>query len=91
MSILDTIHKVADGSSRMDLYSLWAFILPSKVRLVAVKKSFRLCRDPDDNKFLDCAIAGRARFIVSGDKDLLTLAKVMSVNIVTAKHFLNEF
>lgn len=29
--------------------------------------------DPDDNKFLECAVAGEADFIVSGDRHLLTL------------------
>ena len=42
-------------------------------------KSFRLCRDSEDDKFIDCAIAGKASFIVSGDQDLLVLGKVMNV------------
>ena len=31
-----------------------------------------ICRDPDDNKFLECAKDSHALYIVSGDKDLLT-------------------
>ena len=38
--------------------------------LVQVARKFDLCRDADDNKFLDAAHAGKADFIVSGDKDL---------------------
>ena len=30
-------------------------------------------RDPDDNMVLECAIEGKAQYIVSGDKDLLVL------------------
>lgn len=29
--------------------------------------------DPDDNKFVECALAGRATFVVSGDRHLLGL------------------
>lgn len=38
--------------------------------LVQVTRQFDLCRDADDNKFLNAAHAGKADFIVSGDKDL---------------------
>ena len=33
------------------------------------------CRDPDDNRVLECAVAGYARFIVTGDRDLLTMVR----------------
>ncbi len=45
------------------------------------------CRDPDDQKFLDCAAAGRADFIVTGDPDLLSLKRVGKRRIVTAREF----
>jgi putative PIN family toxin of toxin-antitoxin system len=34
-----------------------------------------VCRDPDDQKFIDLALARQARWLVSRDKALLTLAK----------------
>ncbi|MBI5529513.1 MAG: putative toxin-antitoxin system toxin component, PIN family [Deltaproteobacteria bacterium] len=43
------------------------------------------CRDPDDDKFLACAAAGRADFIVTGDDDLLVLKKHGRCRIVTVK------
>ena len=30
-------------------------------------------RDPDDNKFLEAALAGKADYVVTGDKDLRDL------------------
>ena len=33
----------------------------------------RVCRDPDDDVVLACAVSARADYIVSGDKDLLVL------------------
>ena len=52
-----------------------------------------VCRDPDDNKFIECAIDGRCLYIVSGDRDLLSLTKYNDVQIVTVAKFLadNEF
>ena len=37
---------------------------------------FNLLSDPDDNKFVDCAIAANADFIVTHDKDFETLKKL---------------
>jgi len=41
-----------------------------------------VCKDPDDDKFIACALAGSSDFIVSGDKDLCDIAKCKSVKIV---------
>jgi uncharacterized protein len=46
------------------------------------------CRDPFDLPFLQLAIAGRADFLVSGDKDLLVLASDFSVPIIAPADFL---
>jgi uncharacterized protein len=88
---LKTIKRISQKLDRTDLHRAWALTLPSRVKLVAIKKSFRLCRDPKDDMFIDCAIAGKARIIVSGDKDLLTLEQIMNVRIVGAQRFLREF
>jgi putative PIN family toxin of toxin-antitoxin system len=44
-------------------------------------------RDPKDDPFLACALASRADFIVTKDKDLLALAKPFGVEIVTPREF----
>jgi putative PIN family toxin of toxin-antitoxin system len=44
----------------------------------------RIVRDPDDDHVLACAAASQADFIVSGDKDLLTLKDFEQIPIVTA-------
>jgi uncharacterized protein len=45
-------------------------------------------RDADDNAVLECAIEGKAGFIVSGDKDLLELKNFRGIEIVRASDFL---
>jgi predicted nucleic acid-binding protein len=37
------------------------------------------CRDPHDLPFLRLAVAGKAKALVSGDRDLLTLAGARGV------------
>ena len=50
-----------------------------------------ICRDPDDNKFLECAKDSHALYIVSGDKDLLVIEQFGNVQIVTAKDFCEKY
>lgn len=44
-------------------------------------------RDPFDEMFLICAALGQADYLVSGDKDLLTLRQFQGTQIVTAAQF----
>jgi uncharacterized protein len=47
-------------------------------------------QDPDDDKFIDAALAAGAAIIVSGDRHLLDLGTVEGVEIVTARQFLDR-
>ena len=47
----------------------------------------RRSRDVKDDPFLACALASRAEFIVTKDKDLLALEKPFGVEIVTPRVF----
>ncbi|MBL8145551.1 MAG: putative toxin-antitoxin system toxin component, PIN family [Anaerolineae bacterium] len=44
--------------------------------------------DPDDLKFIECAVGGGARYIVSGDHPLLTLEHYHEIQIVTPSRYL---
>ncbi|MFH1241771.1 MAG: putative toxin-antitoxin system toxin component, PIN family [Pseudomonadota bacterium] len=46
--------------------------------------------DPDDNKFIECAVALKADFIVSGDKALTSIKNYMGIKIVTPKEFVSS-
>ena len=47
-------------------------------------KTFTVIKeDPEDDKFLECAVAGKADFIVSGDKHLLKLKEFHGIKIIT--------
>ena len=48
----------------------------------------RICRDPDDDQLIACAVIGRADVIVSGDDDLLALKRVGDILVLSATQFL---
>ena len=49
-----------------------------------------VCRDPEDDPFLSCAVAASADCIISGDKDLLSLGSFRNIPIVTVAAFLRN-
>jgi putative PIN family toxin of toxin-antitoxin system len=79
------LQKFYDKDTRLRFVALIAQLaemqnLPNEIPAIS--------RDPDDDKFIACAIAGRADFLVSGDQDLLTLEQVGDVRIITARELL---
>jgi uncharacterized protein len=44
--------------------------------------------DPSDNRILECAVAARSNYIVSGDNHLVKLARFEQIEIVTPADFL---
>ena len=46
--------------------------------------------DPDDNKFIECAVELGAQCIISGDKHLLRLKKYFEIEILKPKDFLDK-
>ncbi len=46
--------------------------------------------DPDDNAFLEIAVAGNAKYVVSGDEHLLAQRRFREIEIVTPSEFLTE-
>lgn len=53
-------------------------------------KTLNIIRDLSDNRFLECALAGHADCIVSGDRHLLDLKSFRRIPILTARTFLEK-
>jgi uncharacterized protein len=47
-------------------------------------------RDADDDFYLACALAARAEFLVTWDKDLLVLGRPFGIHILTPAQFLKR-
>lgn len=48
-----------------------------------------VCADPDDDKFFACAVSGKARLIVSGDRHLLDVSGALGVEVLTPRGFVD--
>ena len=56
-----------------------------------MESDLKICRDPKDDKFINCAIDAKAIYIVSGDNDLLTIKNFAGIEIVTAREFYEKY
>ena len=64
-------------------------ILYTRALLVEPKHRVKVSMDPDDNKFLEAVLEGRAAYIVTGDKkDLLHLEEYKGICIITSARFI---
>lgn len=84
---LKTKFKLAEEDVNQILLDFSAFTLPVKInkQLIVVQD------DPDDNKFIECALECKADYIVSGDRHLLNLKEYEGMKIINASEFLKVF
>lgn len=47
-----------------------------------------VCRDSADDRFFECAVAGRADYIVTEDKDILAVGEHRGVRAITTEEFM---
>jgi putative PIN family toxin of toxin-antitoxin system len=69
----------------LDLLILNAEIVPSG------RLAEPVCRDPDDDKFLACARNSGAKYVISGDKDLLGVSGYKGVVVVSPRAFVDHY
>lgn len=77
----------------LELLQEWADLLTDPLRVILVTPTERLDlipEDPADNRFLECAVAGRVDALVSGDRHLLKLNAVRQIPIVPPAVFLRR-
>lgn len=66
-------------------------LLYRDAKLMAVTEAVKASRDPDDDKFLELAVAGEAKIVISGDQDLLVLDPFQGIRIVPPRVFVEAF
>lgn len=93
--ILDEYQRVAeDLSSKFQTIDIFPII-----ELVTIHGKFvdtqgfniPVCEDPDDNKFIECAVAGNCKIIISGDKHLLKLSEYHGITILNPRNFVEKY
>lgn len=60
----------------------------SRAEVVVPASTPAICRDPEDDKFFACAVAGQAAYIVSEDEDILAIEEHEGVRTIRASAFL---
>ena len=56
--------------------------------VIGENRNVHVCRDPDDNKFIECAINANADYLISGDNDLLVIKVHENIKITTTREIL---
>jgi len=50
-----------------------------------------VCDDPDDDKFLACALASKSKMIISGDKHLLNVSGYQGIEVLKPRGFFEKY
>jgi putative PIN family toxin of toxin-antitoxin system len=78
--------------SRVEIKSMIAHEILPFFEVINVGEHIKgACRDPEDDKFISCAISANADYIVTGDKDLSHLKEYQSIRIIHASDFIKMF
>jgi putative PIN family toxin of toxin-antitoxin system len=63
-------------------------LLSELSEIITPTHKVNICRDKNDNKFIELALSANVKFIVSGDEDLLAVKKYKKIKILSAQEFL---
>jgi putative PIN family toxin of toxin-antitoxin system len=66
-------------------------LIESHAQKIIPVSNFKVCHHHKDNKFLNLALDCRANYLITGDKDLLTLGTFKQTKILKPKNFLLRF
>lgn len=85
MALLNELRSVLIRKFRLTPFeaSQAVSLFRSKFQLVILTTfKERICRDPDDDMVIATALGGNCTCIITGDKDLLTLGKYKTIDII---------
>ncbi len=86
---LEAERKINHQQLKALISGIAAFLANTKI--VNPEKSLQICRDEKDNMLLECCLASKADFLITGDKDLLDIRNLpFNLKIVTPQRFIKE-
>jgi putative PIN family toxin of toxin-antitoxin system len=93
--ILDEYQRVgkilAGDHPAIDLEPMLAYVIQNAVVFSAPPLPDSVCDDPQDDKFLACALASGCDLIVSGDRHLLKVSGYQKIEVLKPRDFLDKF
>ncbi len=94
-SILEEYRRVGlvltERYDGVDLEPMLTLLAVHSEAVEAPDLSGSVSEDPDDDKFLSCAVASGASVIVSGDKHLLRVSGWSGIQVLTPRQFVDRF
>lgn len=85
--LLEVFSRPEFETEHSDFEDFIAFI-HTYSKIIKADQKVNICRDPEDNMIIECAIAGKVKYIVTGDKDLLALKSTHGISIITPRTFI---
>ena len=78
------------GISQTDIMQLTKLFsdAPNVVFTATTPKLSIIKKDPDDDKFIECAVELGVKYIITGDKALLEIGKYSNIKIMNPKDFI---
>jgi uncharacterized protein len=83
--------RLAEQFPHVNLAPLSELVAVKGKMVRALQLPAPVCNDPDDDKFLASALAGRCKVIVSGDKHLLKVSGYRGIRVMRPKDFVEEW
>lgn len=82
--------ELSSKFSSIDISQILDFVMIHELFVDTRDISITVCDDPDDDKFIECALAGKCEIIISGNKHLLKLSKYRGVAILALRDFVDR-
>jgi predicted nucleic acid-binding protein len=82
---------LAEDHPAIHLEPMLEFVLQNAEVVSAPSLPEKVCGDPDDDKFLACALASGSKIVVSGDKHLLKVSGYQEVEVLRPREFLDKY
>ncbi len=79
---------VSKFSKDREFISRTALFLADIAMIVKPSRKIYVLKDVTDNKILECALAGNAHVIVTGDKEMLKLREFEGIRIISLRKYL---
>jgi predicted nucleic acid-binding protein len=82
---------LAEEHPAIALERMLAYVIQNAVAFSVIPLPEKVCEDPDDDKFLACALASGSNLVVSGDRHLLKVSGYQNIEVLKPRYFLDKY
>jgi putative PIN family toxin of toxin-antitoxin system len=93
--IIDEYFRVvdilSDRFSSVEISPILTLIITHSEIMQTPPLARQICEDPNDDKFLACALGSESKIIISGDKHLLKISGYRGITVMTPRAFVGQY